>query len=196
MKNKCSSNQCVQPPCQHNGFTLVEVLTAMIIVSVGLLGIAGLVVESQKSAFEVYQRSTALELGKDLLGRINANPSALNSYQTNLTAIAEQPETLCSAVDSNCTKAQMATYDLWLWGGLLYGNGIKTKDENNASGLVEPMACISVDGANLTVSIVWRGKFPQPDKKGTVTCGDDEDQYKLSTKNDLRRVMTLTTRVG
>lgn len=57
---------------RNNGFTMIEVLVAMIIISVGLLGIAGLVVESRKNIVEVQQRSIALQLAEDLLARIHA----------------------------------------------------------------------------------------------------------------------------
>ena len=196
MKNKYPLNQYTHRSLYSTGFTLVEVLASMIVVSVGLLGVAGLVVESQKNSFEVYQRSAALELGNDLLGRINANPDALASYVSDLTSIPTQPDKLCNAANSNCSNVELAAFDLWQWAGMLYGTEIKTTSNNNAGGLVLPMACITRNGSILAVSIVWRGKFAKPDQKGTVACGDDDNQYKLSNKNDLRRVMTLTTRIG
>ncbi len=183
-------------PRRLTGFTLIEVLVAMVIVSVGLLGIAGLVVESQKNAFEVQQRATALQLAEDLMGRVNANPDGIASYAVDLSAKPDEPATLCDSANSNCSPVQMAEFDLWQWGQALYGTEIKTEDDLDVGGLVSPMACIDVVGSRLSVSIVWRGKFTRPDIKAAEACGDGENQYTSTADNDLRRIMTLNTRVG
>ncbi|KEI71789.1 type IV pilus modification protein PilV [Endozoicomonas elysicola] len=181
---------------RNNGFTMIEVLVAMIIISVGLLGIAGLVVESRKNIVEVQQRSTALQLAEDLLARINANNSGLTSYNGTITATPVQPGTLCNGANSNCTPAQTAAFDLWQWGSALYGNEVQTAANNNAGGLISPLACININNTDVTLTIVWRGKFTRPDTRPAVTCGDADTDYRSTVDNDLRRVMVIETTIS
>ncbi|WP_419834790.1 type IV pilus modification protein PilV [Endozoicomonas atrinae] len=181
---------------RNNGFTMIEVLVAMIIISVGLLGIAGLVVESRKNIVEVQQRSIALQLAEDLLARINANNSGLASYNGTITAAPAQPGTLCNAANSNCTPAQTAAFDLWQWGSALYGNEVQTAANTNAGGLISPLACININNTDVTLTIVWRGKFTRPDTRPAVTCGDADTDYRSAVDNDLRRVMVIETTIS
>ncbi len=181
---------------RNNGFTMIEVLVAMIIISVGLLGIAGLVVKSRKNIVEVQQRSIALQLAGDLLARINANNSGLASYNGTITAAPAQPGTLCNAANANCTPAQTAAFDLWQWGSALYGNEVQTAANTNAGGLISPLACININNTDVTLTIVWRGKFTRPDTRPAVTCGDADTDYRSAVDNDLRRVMVIETTIS
>jgi len=56
-----------------NGFTLVEVLVAMIVLALGLLGLAGLQTLSIRNNMNAYQRGQAIQLIYDMTDRIRAN---------------------------------------------------------------------------------------------------------------------------
>ncbi|MCX7101946.1 MAG: type IV pilus modification protein PilV, partial [Methylobacter sp.] len=58
---------------QTAGFTLIEVLIAMLVLAVGLLGLAGLQATSLKSNQSAYNRSQATQLAYDLADRMRAN---------------------------------------------------------------------------------------------------------------------------
>jgi type IV pilus assembly protein PilV len=55
------------------GFTLLEVLVAMLVLSIGLLGLAGLMASSLKNSHSAYQRTQATWLAYDVLDRMRAN---------------------------------------------------------------------------------------------------------------------------
>jgi type IV pilus assembly protein PilV len=55
------------------GFSMVEVMVTLIIILVGLLGIAGLQIKAQVSELESYQRAQALILMSDIVDRMNIN---------------------------------------------------------------------------------------------------------------------------
>ena len=55
------------------GFTLLEVLVAMVVLSIGLLGLAGLMGSSLKNSHSAYQRTQATWLAYDALDRMRAN---------------------------------------------------------------------------------------------------------------------------
>jgi type IV pilus assembly protein PilV len=63
------------------GFTLVEVLVALVVMAVGLLGIAGLYVEGLRAGRTAVYRSTAVNLASDMADRIRSNPEG--SYAGN-----------------------------------------------------------------------------------------------------------------
>lgn len=55
------------------GFTLLEVLVAILVLSIGLLGLAGLMASSLKNSHSAYQRTQATWLAYDALDRMRAN---------------------------------------------------------------------------------------------------------------------------
>ncbi|MFQ5660926.1 MAG: type IV pilus modification protein PilV [Gammaproteobacteria bacterium] len=60
-------------PTSDSGFTLLEVLIALLILSIGLLGIAALQATSLKTNHGAYLRSQAVILGYDMMDRMRAN---------------------------------------------------------------------------------------------------------------------------
>jgi type IV pilus assembly protein PilV len=68
------------------GFSLVEVLISIVILSIGLLGMAGLTAASLNGTNESYYRSQATVLADDILDRMRANPAAARGQQYDVTA--------------------------------------------------------------------------------------------------------------
>ena len=65
---------------KNAGFSLIEVLVTILILMVGLLGLAGLQSRALTAQMEAYQRSQALILLKDMADRINANRNVASCY--------------------------------------------------------------------------------------------------------------------
>ncbi len=91
------------------GFTLVEVLIALIILSVGMLGIAGLYVHSMQAGRTSLFRHHAVTLAGDVADRIRANPRAAIAYSLAGT------NNNCVNGGVDCSPAQMAANDIFLW---------------------------------------------------------------------------------
>jgi type IV pilus assembly protein PilV len=68
------------------GFSLVEVLISIVILSIGLLGMAGLTAASMNGTNEAYFRSQATVLADDILDRMRANPAAARGEQYDIDA--------------------------------------------------------------------------------------------------------------
>jgi len=66
----------------QRGMTLIEILVTLILISVGLLGVAALQLTSLRSNQEAYVRSQASSLAGDILDRMRANQHGLNDYAT------------------------------------------------------------------------------------------------------------------
>ena len=92
------------------GFSLVEVLIALIIMSVGMLGIAGLYVQSMQAGRTSMLRHHAVNLASDIADRIRANPTAGASY-----IASDGADNNCVAQGVDCSIAQMAAHDIFLW---------------------------------------------------------------------------------
>jgi len=101
-----------QQPSQRrkiSGFTLIEVLIALIILSVGMLGIAGLYVHSMQAGRTSILRHNAVTLVGDIADRIRANPRAGPVYALG------GANNNCVDGGINCTLGQMAANDIFLW---------------------------------------------------------------------------------
>lgn len=98
-----------RPPRTVAGFTLIEVLIALIIMSVGMLGIAGLYVHSMQAGRTSLFRHNAVILAGDVADRIRANPRAGAAY----TGAGANNNCVNGGV--NCTPAEMAANDIFLW---------------------------------------------------------------------------------
>jgi type IV pilus assembly protein PilV len=92
------------------GFTLVEVLIALIIMSVGMLGIAGLYVHSLQAGSTSLFRHHAVTLAGDIADRIRANPRAGATY-----AALPGANNNCINGGVSCTRDQMAANDVFIW---------------------------------------------------------------------------------
>ena len=100
------SGAAAQP---QRGFSLVEVLIALIIMSVGMLGIAGLYVQSMQAGRTSIFRHHAITVAGDVADRIRANPTAGVDYQ------GPGGNNNCVLGNVDCNPAQMAANDIDLW---------------------------------------------------------------------------------
>ena len=91
------------------GFSLVEVLIALIIMSVGMLGIAGLYVHSMQAGRTSLFRHHAVTLAGDIADRIRANPLARDAYE------GAGADNNCVDGGIDCVAADMAAKDIFLW---------------------------------------------------------------------------------
>lgn len=112
---------------RNQGFTLVEVMVAVVILAIGLLGMATLMMGSLQSSESAYSRSQATLMAYDILDRMRANKvesgdpnqsfrvthaSAVNEdYRLNSTDECPAED----AGDPNTTGAQKAEADLGQW---------------------------------------------------------------------------------
>ena len=97
------------------GFTLVEVLVAMVLLSIGLLGVAKLVLGAVHADDSAYLRSQATQMAYAMLDQMRANQTAAvgGSYTFADTRTAGNPGTTCTT--AVCTPATIALADVYNW---------------------------------------------------------------------------------
>ena len=181
------------------GMGLIEVLIAVLVFAVGMLGMTAMQLGAKRSSYEATQRSIATSLARDILERVRSNPAALSSYVISElgpggTTVAAG--TNCSLITSNCTTVQLAARDLYDWGELLDGASEVITiggTPSNAGGLVDSRACITNTSGFITVSIAWKGVNDMTNPTDS-TCGEGSGLYGAS--NVKRRLLYMTTYVG
>ena len=182
---------------RHAGFTIVEVLIAMVIVSLALLSSIALQTLSKRSQFDAAQRTTAAHLAEGLLERMRNNPGALLTYITagdlGDGSLGAVPAVDCTLAAANCTADQLANYDLWEWEQLIDGS-FEMDAGRAVGGLVNPTACIRGPGFGgngvYVVAIAWRG-MASIGNPALDDCGVGLRDY--GTDNDNRRLLFVQT---
>ena len=94
------------------GFTLLEVMVAIIVLSLGLLGLAGLQAASLRNNQTAYYRGIATQQAYDMADRIRANLAGVRAGDYKLrTGIPTDP----ACFTTGCSAADMATTDVFQW---------------------------------------------------------------------------------
>jgi type IV pilus assembly protein PilV len=98
-------------PCLR-AFTLVEVLVALTVLSIGMLGIAALYTQALGAGRSTQYRTQAVNLLSDLADRIRVNRLGQAAYSG---APANNACDAQSGGPADCAPPQMAAHDLYLW---------------------------------------------------------------------------------
>ncbi|MCR4346808.1 MAG: type IV pilus modification protein PilV [Sulfuricaulis sp.] len=137
---------------RHQGFSLIEVMVALLVLSIGLLGLAALQTTSLQFNTGSYYRTQATFLAYDILDRMRANSIGVKagSYNATTSAAAAAAKADTTACSTGCNTTDLAKYDLGEWYRrmeiMLPGSTLPT---NN-------YALISRDAANVvTITINW-----------------------------------------
>lgn len=133
---------------RQQGFTLLESLVAMVVLSVGMLGVGALYVESLQSGRDAVIRSKAVNLAADMADRIRSNRQGLAAYG-GAAADNSCADTAVTAT-TVCTPGQMAAHDLFLWNQMLNDSSIGIPDANGTvvfDGTTAP--------ATYTITVSW-----------------------------------------
>lgn len=148
------------------GFTLIEVLITLLIVAIGLLGLAALQVNTLNKQFETLQRAQVTAMIEDMASRIRMNPTEAKSGAYYGTA---------SGV--NCASLLGADRDLCEWNAMMSGASVEDQGVNLAAPL-GVQGCIEAGPESgsgetvLRVSMAWQGvtKSAAPG----ISCGAND----------------------
>ena len=180
----------------QSGFSLLELLIALVVFSVGLLAVAGLQTVSKQANFEGVQRTTAAQIANGLLEDIRTNGEGVDIYlaagEIGEGSRGNEPAPNCST-GSECNAAQKAAHDLWVWEQMLDGN-LESNNGTGTGGLVLPRMCVTgplLGGAGIyQVTIVWRGSVAISSPMDNF-CGALTDNY--GANNEFRRIIQIPT---
>jgi type IV pilus assembly protein PilV len=158
-----------------NGFTLVELLVAVVVLSIGLLGIAKLSLGAMQSNGSAFMRSQATELVQEIVDDMRANePWAVTGGYNIL--YGANPGASPNCVSASCSAAQIATYDLSRWTNRLatlmpggQGQVTVTQVVNPATGSAEYTAVVSVQWNDTVAQTAFANGNAAPAPTMTIT---------------------------
>jgi type IV pilus assembly protein PilV len=185
------------------GFTLLEVLVSLIILMIGLLGIAGLLIKGQRASYEAYQRQQALSLAQEMAEKIRSNQGGAPFYNIGVTESGTMPGrgNLYAAITpandclgEDCTSQQLAQNHLATWDGVLTGaSETLVAGGTRIGGIINARGCIEWQPNNDTVqpifwvSVAWQGEGDTVAPAATASaCGQG-----LYGTEERRRLVTL-----
>jgi len=175
------------PGFRQHGFSLIEVLVALVIIGVGMLGIAKIQALSYASTGTAAQRSIAAILASSISSAMRAN----RAYWSVQAATAQQTITITNGsftpaptdavlsstptcVSSSCTPQLLAAYDLHQWATALTGalpNSTGTINCYPPAATNYPVGC--------TILLTWseRSIGLNTQSQGTTMVGPDYTLY-------------------
>ena len=181
---------------KQSGVGMIEVLIAILVFAVGVLGMIAMQLAAKRASYEATQRSIATSLNRDIIERMRSNPQVLENYEVDEITSRATPGKDCST--TACDPKELAIYDLWDWVQLMRGaNETVTIDgtDTNSGGLVDSMACITHDDGIVTVAIAWKGVNEMLDPNDP--CGEDDSLYSGTVSDQsFRRVQTISTYIS
>jgi type IV pilus assembly protein PilV len=139
----------------QRGVSIVEALVALVVLSIGMLGIASMYLESMRANRTALARTAAIQLVNDMGDRIRANRTARGDYTAALGTPPSAPSKDCTAVE--CTPTQIAQYDLSQW-----YTSVKNTLPKGADGSIPQVAVAFIAGtsaadpARYTVRAAWK----------------------------------------
>lgn len=127
---------------RQHGFTLLEVLVALLVLSIGLLGLAGLQATSARYSFEAYMRSNNTMAAAEIIDKILMRTSSLKDATEKNTLLNLYAST-AAAASCDLTIGDIAT-DLACW------------QESLANALPEGEgAIVANNDGSFTITISW-----------------------------------------
>jgi type IV pilus assembly protein PilV len=163
----------------HRGFTLLEVLIALLVLSIGLLGLAALQTVGMRSNQMANMRTLATQIAYDMTDRMRANQAGMGITIDNISLALEYDaandsyligtsDTVTDAppnCDTTiCSEQELATYDLASWRAEV------ARLPGGKSSITGPVAGTGV--ISHTITVFW-----DEERKGVTgeDCGPDPD---------------------
>lgn len=176
----------------ERGFVMLEVLITFVIISIGLLGLAGLQSRLTLVEMESYQREQALILLNDMVAKMTNNPKggptyAFSGSSPSTVYIGAGTAPACPAISgSSLSQASAtATCDVKDWENVILGS---TEGALYAA-LTDARACIETTPTvdEYRVTITWQGTAPTAEPP--VSCASS-----AYADPKLRRALTALVR--
>lgn len=163
-----------RPTRRQAGFSLLEVLIATLVLSVGLLGLAGLQIAGMKTTHNSYQMQQATWLVHDLLERMRVNRTAAyaGNYNGTLDGATACGAAPTCAVATACTGAETANIDLFQ---IRCGTGTVGGVRNDLMDASLTVACVAGGcRAGVNINIVWS------DRNASTKTGNNTEQANIT----------------
>ncbi len=157
---------------QQKGFSIIEVLISVLVISIGLLGMAGLQTTGIQQSHNSYLKTQASMLAYDMADRMRSNLQGVAAGHYNsvnngaLDLITSEP--VCADTNA-CTAAEIADLDIYQWTSANATGSIY-------SALPSGHGMIANNGGVFTISVLWDEN--RTGQTGTDCAGDPATNLK------------------
>lgn len=165
----------------EGGFSLLEVLISIVVLSIGLLGAVGMLLAAVRSTNESGAFTTAVNLVRELSekARINKNIAARNNAENAYVVAWARGGALpvagiaCIGADAACTTKRLAAWDVRTWLERVDATlpearvAVCFDDKPFADDGSATWSC-SKTGRNLVVKLGWTPRIPTEAEKDVV----------------------------
>ena len=141
-----SCSHATLPRQAQAGMTLIEVLVTLVLISIGLLGVAALQLTSLKNNQESYVRSQAAMLAGDILDRMRSNQTGFNAGDYDMANDA-------TGFDQAGASGTVAANDIAAWQATI--NRLLPGSDGDAAGRIVR------NGRIVTITIRWAEREEQ-----------------------------------
>lgn len=161
---------------KFDGVSLIEVMVAVLVLGIGVMGYAALQVKSVQMSEETYSRSQAMSIAQDFVERTRSNPEGIATYksadQWNSSPLV-MPDKTCLydasiSIDiSSCSAAELAEkdiYDTRLAAQSMLSNGTAEFEDCGS------VSCISVAWAGTTTADCDQADFSNGNRGDNAHC--------------------------
>jgi type IV pilus assembly protein PilV len=171
------------------GATLIEILVSLVILMVGLLGLVGVMIQSQRAQLESYQRVQALMLVQEMASRIASNKLVASCYvQASFIDGSTSIPAATSCATGTASQKTQFHQDLVDWQTLLTGAAEKDSGGSNIGAVLGARGCITSPAANTyQISVAWQGSAATTAPPAGITCATG--QY--GSDDALRRAVSV-----
>lgn len=140
---------------RNSGFSIIETLISLLIMSIGVLGATTMQTLSFRGNLSAYYRTQASYIASDMIGRMRANPDAVrNDLYNNMSTGTLPDDPVC--ISTGCTALELSEQDLREWAQYF----------TNVQGIVnyQPVlrggsATLTGDGSDFSIQVNWIESF-------------------------------------
>jgi type IV pilus assembly protein PilV len=140
---------------RQRGFGMIEALVAMVVLSVALLGLAGLQAAGARANYNAYLQSQATMVAMDMFERVRGNPNG--NYVIAMNDGLPVGAADCVGVGANCVPDTLARYDIMFMKCALglFSGADACINRNFQGQLPQGDGSIAVNGNDYTLTIQW-----------------------------------------
>lgn len=180
------------------GFTLLEVMVTIVVLTIGLLGVAAMQTRATSVEFESYQRGQALSLLRDMEARLAASRGIVADYLNDSLSSTDGSVYVGTGQTSvDCSAPTGAQAQVCQWSALLEGAAAR-EGTSNVGAMIGARGClIRVEPpqgnalADFFLVVVWQGLTPGSEPPVDAPAGSKHCAFSVDFGTGLRRGVSL-----
>ena len=163
---------CGRARCAERGVGLIEILIAVVVLSIGFLAAAQMQVQGMRFSQGAYYRSQAFFMASDIINRMRSNPDGvINGAYDDFTTTSGLVNPNCDT--AYCSPTDMASQDKYDWSAYLYATSPPADEFQptlpSSSGTTAMGVISSLDDGVYEITMTWSEQIGDSDSAQTLT---------------------------